>query len=68
MEIRVQAQGHAFLAAVLLGLGLSLAYDLLRGPRRLWRRLAWLLDLSFGAWFFWCMVWFWLVPAGGWGG
>ena len=48
MELPVSAQAWQFFQSVLLGLGLSLCYDLLRGLRRLRPGLTWLLDLLFG--------------------
>ena len=48
-----------------MGLALGVAYDLCRGPRRLWPRLTWVLDLVFGLCLTWALVYFTLVPGDG---
>ena len=48
MELPVTSQAWEFLLSAVLGAALALAYDLLRGPRRLRPGLTWLLDLLFG--------------------
>ena len=65
MELPVRLQGNQALQAILLGLALGLAYDLLRGPRWLHRRLTGLWDLLWGVGFFCALWWFTLVPGEG---
>ena len=65
MELSVAAQGWEFVLSVLVGLALSLGYDLLRGMRRVAPGLTWLLDLVFGGAFCWTLLWFMLVPGNG---
>lgn len=65
MEISVSAQAEEFALSCLLGLALSLFYDLLRGLRRVSPRLTVPADLAFGGVFCWALLWFMLVPGQG---
>ena len=65
MELPVSAQAWEFFLSAILGAALALAYDLLRGPRRLLPGWTWFLDLLFGLLVFCSLVWFLLVPGRG---
>ena len=65
MELPVSMQAGEFLTAVLLGVGLGLCYDLMRGPRNLVKKLTWLMDLFFCGVFFYSLLWLWLVACEG---
>ena len=65
MEQPIAQELTRFLWAVAVGLALGVAYDLCRGPRRLWPRLTWVLDLVFGLCLTWALVYFTLVPGDG---
>ena len=65
MELPVNVQGWEFLVSVLLGVGLSLVYDLLRGVRRFWPKGTWLMDLVFGLFLLLGILWYMLYPGAG---